>query len=233
MSLTHVANGAYQAVSSSATINIPTGTADNDLLFTVVNCINTVSITDIDSSWNLVASQDSGATIKTYVYYKFASSEPATYTITLDASNKVSCDCLAYRDFDHDPDDIIGATSNTVYVVSNQQVRATSMVVPNDNSALFWFGNHYATLARTLTAPTSPVGFTEDLNAYYSTADFRVVVASMIFATAGATGNMEGALGSVATQKVGIAVSINPGVGFSGGAGAGRFASNLNLLGVS
>lgn len=74
-------------------IQRPTGTVNGDFLLAYFYSVNPVSV--VPSGWTLLNYQ-AGTGGYLYIYYKFASSEPANWTWTLSASGWWAADCKGY-----------------------------------------------------------------------------------------------------------------------------------------
>jgi hypothetical protein len=207
----------YVNVSSLATpynftLNVPSGTADGDIMFTLVCWYNSVTIDSVPGGWTLVGQQTGATTDRCALYYKIAASEPASYTWSLSGTAKVRAVCAVYSAGDFNVASISDITiSNTAYRTSDANVRAASMSVPNTNSPMVFFGYVYRTAEATFTKPSAPTtGWVEDDDAGSTTPDFWTTICSFIWSGSGATGNMDAISSSVLTAKHAFAVALKP-----------------------
>jgi hypothetical protein len=84
-SLLQTSNISNLAASTAITLTTPTGTADGDLLLTIIFSSGTAAPSSVPSGWTFIRSNDSsGAATQAslHSYYKIASSEPADYSWT-------------------------------------------------------------------------------------------------------------------------------------------------------
>lgn len=84
---------------TSVTVSMPAGTTDGDLLVAVVNALGTPTIT-APAGWTLVETVDAGSTMRSAVYHKTASSEPASWTWTLSPAARRWGYVAAYTSWD-------------------------------------------------------------------------------------------------------------------------------------
>lgn len=197
--------------------NTPGGVTNGDIMFMWVGLRNTAGsvIDSVDASWNLIASKTSTSD-KYYLYWKIASNEPASYTVSVSGSGtgqRFRIVMTAYSAGDWDSADPIDIVSNTNYTTSNSIARAATMNVSAANSPLIFFGALYNTSTSSWTKPAN-IGsdaWVEDYDNRNATSDFSVEIASMIITSSGATGNMDGTntLTSQAAKHA-FAVALNP-----------------------
>ncbi|MEO3923016.1 carbohydrate binding domain-containing protein [Micromonosporaceae bacterium B7E4] len=72
---------------TSAVVSRPTGTTDGDLLIAIVGVVGTPTIT-APAGWTLIGTQDASTSVRIAAYRKVASSEPSSWTWTLDSSQR-------------------------------------------------------------------------------------------------------------------------------------------------
>lgn len=82
---TFVASYSDGANSSSHVLNVPTGTVDGDIMIAAVGQAVTMTLTP-PGGWTLIQSFTGGPSLA--VYYRIASSEPASYTWTTAANSR-------------------------------------------------------------------------------------------------------------------------------------------------
>lgn len=197
--------------SSSATVNKPTGTADNDIMFAVVMRRTSTAPNTVPTGWALLGSHVNGI-YQQRLYWKLAASEGSNYTWGWSSNDKTAITIATYRGgFDTlDPIDVV---SNTEFVTTpNTTVRAASMNVTSSNSSLFWFGTIYSTTVRTWTKPSIPTtDWVEDYDGGKTSSDFSRTIDSMVWAGSGATGDMDGTVQTGGTTvKHAFAVALKP-----------------------
>lgn len=130
--------------------NRPTGTTDGDLLLAALFVSQGATISAVPSGWTLIREDTSGTSARTALYWKIASSEPATWTWTISTSANAGVHVL--RLDGHDPISPINQHSGQGNT-SSTSVTAPA-VTPSTNDCLLigWF--HVAANA-TFTAPAS------------------------------------------------------------------------------
>jgi len=195
---------------SSLLCNVPTGTADNDILFMVIKRVgSTGPNSGITGVWTLAGTTNitSGNTV--WLYWRLAASEPASYTIGWAAAARTGITIAGYRGGFNtaSPIDVV---SNTGYETSNTTVRAATMSVAAANSTIVFVGCVNQSSSVTFTAPTVPATFTEDSDSYSAASRFARTFASLVWTGSGATGSMDGTSSSTTTDKHAFAVALNP-----------------------
>lgn len=201
---------ADSASTSSLLCNVPTGTADNDILFMVIKRVgSTGPNSGITGVWTLAGTTNitSGNTV--WLYWRLAASEPASYTIGWAAAARTGITIAGYRG-GFNTASPIDAVSNTGYETSNTTVRGASFTVAAANSTLIYVGCVNQSTSVTFTAPTVPASFTEDSDFYGSGGRFARTFASLVWTGSGATGNVDGTASSTTTDKHAFVVSLNP-----------------------
>jgi hypothetical protein len=198
------------------TLNKPTGTVDNDILFTFL-CIQATTPPTVDSvpaGWNLIATRLVGTAYRFYLYYKIASGEGANWTWSLTATCKLRAVCSCYTSGDYKTSGtIIDVISDSEYIQSDNILRAASMNVTYANSPLVFFGGVYNTSSRTFTKPTVPTSdWVEDDDAGSTTPDWWTTVCSMIWAGSGATGDMDDTISTSDAEKHAFAIALRPAI---------------------
>jgi len=194
-----------------AVVNCPSGTTDGDILFTHLCYYNANAriIDSVPSGWIFLAIYDTVAD-KYALYYKIASSEPASYTWSFNATVKylISCHCYYGNAFDtSNPIDVI---SNTSYRTSDTQCNASSMTVTSTYSPLLFFGGCYRTSSVTFTKPSVPTtDWDEDYDYGHTTPDWWKEVCSMVWSSSGATGDMVATMSASFINKHAFAVALN------------------------
>lgn len=197
----------YEALSSnSATVNKPTGVAENDILFSMVMFDEPNSV---PSGWTDLGYAD--IVYRVHLYYKVAgASEPANYTWGFASAGKCKVTMIAGRDAFNvlDPIDVV---SNTGYITNNTTLRAASMTVSSANSVLLFFGAVYALSTNTFTKPSVPTtDWVEDYDNGSTSPDMWHTICHMTWTSSGATGNMDGTCSEGQTDKHAFAVALNP-----------------------
>lgn len=195
MAITQV-NTPTSSTASSTTIvlNVPTGTSDGQQMLAVVGWAGGtgVAITP-PSGWTLIRRVDSTTVVGEAVYRRTASSEPASYTWTLDTSTTNSGQMITYAGVDTaSPIDAENGQSNA----SSVNVTAPSITTVTANTMLVFVGG----LAGAVTF-TPPSGFTERTDVNSGT------IADKIQAATGATGTVT-ATASGAGLNIGFLIAL-------------------------
>jgi hypothetical protein len=171
--------------SSSITVNVPTGTSNGDLMIMVATLNDTLTFWSTPSGWI-----EWGQSLGRAVFYRTASSEPASYTITQGNSNTSSAAILTYRNA---VPDTIG-----VFSVNVSPSVAAAITTTDSNSYVFDYIAGRTNASQTYTTPT---GFTSLVSDTDSTApSYQVFYKTQ--ATAGSTGT------ATSTTSSGAAMSI-------------------------
>ena len=223
-----VASSEYgDASSDSAVIAKPSGTADDDIMFMVIES-GTAYTNALPDGWTSLAQTNSTDFYE--LAYKVASTEGSNYTVGFAAAQPVKITILTYSG-GFNVTDPIDTFSNTAYVVSDTNNRAASMDVTYANSVLLFFGAVQGTSAVTQTKPTLPTtDWTEDYDSGDTDSDFWLEVASMTWTGKGATGAMTSTLSATKTNKHAFAVALKPVIDITYGASFKTDADTLPTI---
>ncbi len=217
MAFAFVAAAHGDAISTSVTVNKPTGTADGDIEFLLLKHLANEDPNSGLTGWTQLGTRRYDATSGSShsLYYRIAASEGASYTIGWATSGRSGATVATYRD-GFDTADPIDVVSDTAYTTSNATVRAAGMTVSAANSPLIWFGNTHNSSSATMTPATNPGTFVEDVDNWNSTSRWGREIASFVWTGSGATGDMDATNSVSTTTKHAFAVALNP----SGGSAA-------------
>lgn len=212
-----IAAAHYDNVSSaSGVVTKPTGTADNDIMFTLIKRIGTTDPNSVPSGWTLVTTRrDLAGGSSFWLYWKLAASEGADYTWGFSAAARLGITVYTYRG-GFDTADPIDVVSDTAYVTSNTTVRAASMAVSAANSVVLFFGGINQSSSITFTEPSAPAAFSENVDQYSDQSRFGRTVASLVWTGSGATGDMDATASGTTVDKHAFAVALNPASASSG-----------------
>ena len=203
------------ASTNSAVVNVPTGTADNDIMFALIR--QNTAPNSVPSGWAALGDGTGlggpGAVVS--LYYKVASSEPADYTWGFAGAARTGFSVATYRG-GFDTADPIDVVSDTTYQTSDTTVRAAGMTVTAANSPLIFFGGAHFTSSQTYTPATVPDTFVEDVDTWDADSRFARHIASVVWSGSGATGDMDATVSSATTDKTAFAVALNPSAGGGG-----------------
>ncbi len=193
------------------TVAKPTGTVNGDILFCLISC-GAPTVDSVPSGWTLLGEYyNAGAYDRYYLYYKIASSEPASWTWSFSTSVTVRAVCSCYTGGDFDPADPIDVVSNTSYRTLGTAVRAASMTVSAANSPLVFWAAGVSGTSKTFTKPSVPTtGWVEDDDVGSTDSSRWLEICSMVWSGSGATGTMEATLSAQLEQKHAFAVALNP-----------------------
>jgi hypothetical protein len=206
--INYIASAQTQTVSSSTTltINVPTGTANGDLMVAMVLTSASTSATwTTPAGWTAAVTSSSARG----VYYRTASSEPASYTFTASGSGTSQGYIFTYRNAQFD-------VSSAITTNSNPTVTASITTTAN-NAILLYYAGLSTNASETYTAPTgfSTLATDSDATAPSSAVFYKLQTA------AGATGTVS-CTGSTTNNRA-VILAIKPilnGNGGTGGAGA-------------
>lgn len=206
--LSFVATAHIDNISSAGvTIAVPTGTANNDIMFALIKRTTNTAPSAPASGWS--GPYTATATNAFWLYYRVASSEPADYTWTWAGAERNGGTIVTFRD-GFNTSTPIDVVSNTGYVTSDTTARAASMTVSAANSVVLYFGYVHSSAAVTFTAPASPGTFTEHVDYHDGGGRFARTVGSQVWSGSGATGDMDITLSATVTDKHAFAVALQP-----------------------
>lgn len=215
---------------TSVTCAKPTGTVDNDIMFAVVKVPAAESVT-APSGWSTapfpLIDDDAGLGIRFLLYSRVAASEGTTYAWSWTTSGRAGCSIYTFRD-DFNTSDPIDVTSNTSYETSGTTARAASMTTSAANQPVILFPvTHTALSGAQCSSYPALTTFTEHVDTVDTAGSrFGRCVASGVWSSSGATGDLDITLVNSLTAKHAFAVSLNP------AAGGGATPRNLMLMGV-
>jgi len=220
-----VASSEYgDASSDSAVIAKPSGTADDDIMFMVIES-GTAYTNALPDGWTSLAQTNSTDFYE--LAYKVASTEGSNYTVGFAAAQPVKVTIVTYTG-GFNVTDPIDTFSNTAYVTSDTNNTAAAISTTYANSPLLFFGAVQGTSAVTQTKPILPnTDWTEDYDSGDTDSDFWLEVASMTLASAGSTGNITSTLSATKTNKHAFAVALKPVIGITWGASFTTYDATL------
>lgn len=211
MAITYVATAqADSAAATSLACNVPTGTVDNDFMFMLIKRGSSGDPTGGLTGWTLGASNTPGGATSHWVYYRRASSEPASYTPDWGAaSQRTGVSIYSFRGANTGT--AIDAWSNTAYTTSDTTLRAATFTVAATGYHLILFGCQHSSASVTVsTGATVPITYTERENTWNSASRFTRYVASGDWSSSGATGTIDATLSATSIDKHMFAVSVIP-----------------------
>lgn len=170
--LVNSTSAVQNTASTTITVNVPSGTANGNLMILVVASSSGAITWTTPSGWTVWNSTFQGRAI----YYRTASSEPASYTITQSSSFTSSAYILTYRNATID---VMGAYSS-----SGSPSIAPSITTTANNATVFYF---VASPTQTSCTYTTPTNFTPLVSDSDATAPSSAIF-TRVQATAGATG---------------------------------------------
>lgn len=241
---TYVAQSTAVQNTSSTTIavNVPTGTANGDLLILMV--MSNSGTWTTPSGWTVwLASANNRA-----IYYRTASSEPASYTITQGSSTTASACMLAYQNAAIDVMGTITAgntspnTATAITTTANNTI-VFDYVASNDASLTFSTPSGYTSLASDsdATAPSyalfyktqATAGTTGTAATTFASGTARSIlfaIKSTATVYTGGTGGVGGTSGTIARSGGGGGGAAGPnGNGGTGGAGVNSSGTATNV----
>lgn len=183
---------------TSAAVNVPAGTQDNDVLITVVGYRFATTLTP-PGGWTLIAAIDDTTNIKFRVYSRVANAEPASYTWSISgAGNNLILFCAAYRNCSSASNGI--DTFSTTDGGSASPQASTSVTSSRDKEialdCTFWFASG--------TTLSQPAGWTDRFN---DTTVLATGVAEKLITPAGAFSANVSYAGGI--RNIGIMVVLN------------------------
>lgn len=201
---------------TSMSINKPTGTVDNDIMFALIKIPAQEALTA--TGWTLLGSpgydNDTNSSTRTYFLYKIAASEGASYTFSWTTTGRNGGSVYTVRGGFNTatPIDVV---SNTSYETSDTTARAAGMTVAAANSVVIVAVSTHTSTSETSTAPTVPSTFTEDVDVYDGLSRNHRAFYRLDWTGSGATGNMDVTLSATNASKHAFAVALAPSGGGS------------------
>lgn len=187
-------------------INKPTGTVDDDIMFTIIHRPSSWAPTSVPSWWTSLWTQTNY-----YLYYRKASSEWASYSWGFSWSVRTGIALWSFRWW-FNLTTPIDVTSNTTYTTNNTNCRAASMTVTNTNSPIIFLWTWFRTASLTFTPPTSPSTFTEHYDWWSTLWDCWFEIASMVWSWSWSTGDIDAIMSTSMSTKHAFAVALVPDV---------------------
>lgn len=180
----------------------PAGLADGDIIIAVFNHDGDGTMSAPDGTWT-AAHAEIGTVQTVRSWYKVitdAAGEPATYTFSTTITTTMRCVLCAYSGVDTTtPMDATATTSNNA---SSTVVKAVSITTVTNNAVVVWAG---CIDSGTFTC-TKPTAVT---NRYQATTLYRMTLGDFVQATAGATGDQDGSIGT-ARVNIGVHIALRP-----------------------
>lgn len=199
--ISYIANYATNVSSSQITLTKPTGTTDGDIMFVQIRSQYAIP-NGTPAGWKKIADNNDGSYYIS-LYYKIASSEPASYVFYFYTSMQLSGVISTFRGGFNILDPVkLNQVSNIQYITSDTISRGASFNVVNKNSPLlaFHMNEGYST-----TKPTTP---TSDWVEHFDTTAHSAY--SMTWTGNGDTGNMDITLSGTSIRKHTFVIALNP-----------------------
>jgi hypothetical protein len=202
-------SSAGNASGAGVTLNKPTGTADGDLLVVVAYLeADTNTWSSVGSGFSSITTQANTGSFLLQVWWKWAASEPASWTWTPTSSNWRTVVCAAYSGGGGSgsvPDVSGGSQGDGINPNTSQTAPSVTTTAAND-MLTFAYGNFNG---NNVTATT---GAATNLRISFG----GVTIADATIATASATGTTAPSAGAVATEDyaaIHAALFLSPGGG--------------------
>jgi hypothetical protein len=226
-----VAHSTDSAAATSLACNVPTGTVNGDLMFMLIKRGTNGDPSGGLTGWTLGQSNTPAGATSHWVYYRVASSEPASYTPDWGASSsRTGVTIITFTGNHASP---IDAWSDTAYTTSDTTLRAAAFTVGAANYHLVLFGCQHSSASVTVTTgATVPITFTERVNDWTSASRFSRYIASGDWSGSGSTGTIDATLSATSIDKHMFAVSIIPAAG-GGGTAVPVFVHQLKQQGIA
>jgi hypothetical protein len=214
----YVASAKTQLTSSATTItiNVPTGTANGDLLIAVLTAAGAGSTTwTTPSGWTVGITASQGKT----VFYKTASSEPASYTFTASGSDTHQGYILTYRNAQF-------GVGGTVSTSASSPAVAPAITTTAANAIIFDVVSQTGT-SITYSTPTGYASLNSDSDATAPSSNIFITTQ----AVAGSTGTVSSnpSSGSARAYLFAIYPVITTQITYTGGTGGvGATTTTLN-----
>ena len=192
MSIALVGSAASNGISTSASINLPSGYASGDLLLAFLSIASGTPTTP--SGWTLQSSEAVGAGFA-YVYSRVSNgTEGTALAVSLSTSTQWTTLALAYSGTSASaPVNAVGAANTTTAVASPVSAAVSSITTSVANTLLLYVvapgGSESTAQTTSLTAPT---GFGSPLYGNAQAYVYQQAAASMAQAASGGTGTITG-----------------------------------------
>ncbi|CCF83654.1 hypothetical protein [Nitrolancea hollandica] len=190
--------------SSSLAVNVPTGTQNNDILLAHLIVGSSRTITP-PAGWTLLAGPlaDPDVTgVNVSVYYRVASSEPASFTFSFSGTGNCAGVMLACSG--GDAASPIDASATAIDASSSTSHAAPSVTTTRDGNLVVVLWGGWKSSGYTWTQPS---GFTERYDSNAPT-NYVLSAGDAVFAKAGATGTLTGTT-SVSDRVTMVTVALN------------------------
>ncbi len=182
-------------------INVPAGTANGDVMVAFV-LTGTAVTPAVQASWTTLDSQNTGPTVISF--YRIASSEPASYTFTVDSTNTSWGTIVTYSGTHATTPINKHAAFNRLTSTTN--ITGTTITPDVNNCMILWLG-----AAGTATSITKPASYTDRVSNVTSSG---TDIAELLQTSAAATGSITGT-GSTSTNTDGSLIALAPAAGGS------------------
>ena len=202
--LVNTSSAVQDTSATTITVNVPSGTVNNTLMILLVTSAGTANNWTTPAGWTVWSANFNGRAI----YYRTASSEPASYTITQSGSATSAAYILTYNNATIDVMGSYGTAANPSV--------APSITTTANNATVFYFVASGGQDTNTYSTPTNFTPLVSDLGPTRPCS----AAFSRVQATAGATGTASSTIGSGLPLSLQFAIkpisNTNLGLDFSG-----------------
>ena len=202
--LVNTSSAVQDTAATTITVNVPSGTVNNTLMILLVTSAGTANNWTTPAGWTAWSSNFNGRAI----YYRTASSEPASYTITQSGSATSAAYILTYNNATIDVMGSYGTAANPSV--------APSITTTANNATVFYFVASGGQDTNTYSTPTNFTPLVSDLGPTRPCS----AAFSRVQATAGATGTASSTIGTGLPFSLQFAIkpisNTNLGLDFSG-----------------
>lgn len=186
MAITRVNASTATAAASSMSVNVPSGVSDGDYLVLGISAATESSSITTPSGWTALRNQtDVGNGQKLWSYHRIASSEPASYTVSVSPAEDMAAIMIAYRGTDSSLATVVqaqaGANGGNTAAQSSPSVTSTT----DGAMILAFFGADSNTDHTPVTADSSPAA-TAEATVFQSGNNISFFAEDYILPTAGA-----------------------------------------------
>ncbi|MCK9370985.1 hypothetical protein M0R04_13830 [Candidatus Dojkabacteria bacterium] len=198
-------------VGTPITVNKPTDTAENDVIFAFITRRNAGTISAVPSGWTLIGNQAGDGGYAMSLYYKVAgASEPASYDWETSLSSNVKITNATFRGgFNYS--NPISLVSNTQYNGVDAINRAASMTTSVVTASMIFFAGASDASATTYTKPSAPTtDWVEVYDGGDTTSDLWQEICHMTWSSSGATGDMDATMSQSLNIKGAFAIAMYP-----------------------
>jgi hypothetical protein len=202
----------YSASSDTLSIDLSATPQDGDLMIALLSIADRTyaQYPTEPSGWTFVGYYNFGGGSRCFLYYKIASSETGDpYVWDYDVADRHRGTIAVYRG-GFDTADPIDTYSNEDHGEDDVYLNADSLTVSAANSTLLFAGVNFGASSVTMTPPTNPGTFTEDIDDGDTSSRNWHHFCHYEWSSSGSTGDIIGTLSDALAGKHAFGIALNP-----------------------